>query len=87
MYLAATGTKQKLTIHDTLQHNGVAERLNHTLLEKVHAMLHDSGLPCTLWGKAVHHAIWLKNHMPTKALDGGTPLEAATRKTPDISRA
>ena len=87
MYLKAAGTKQKLTIHDTPQHNGMAEHLNHTLLEKVGAMLHESSLPCTLWGEAVHHAIWLKNRMPTKALDGGTPLEAATGQKPDVSRA
>ncbi|KAJ8585859.1 hypothetical protein M405DRAFT_709423, partial [Rhizopogon salebrosus TDB-379] len=43
-------------------------------------MLHESGLPRTLWGEAVRQAIWLKNHTPTKALDGGTPLEAATGK-------
>ncbi|KAG2065753.1 hypothetical protein BDR04DRAFT_980327, partial [Suillus decipiens] len=47
-------------------------------------MLHESGLPCTLWGEAVCHAIWLKNQTPTKALEGGTPLEAATGKKPDL---
>ncbi|KAG2074323.1 hypothetical protein BDR04DRAFT_994023, partial [Suillus decipiens] len=47
-------------------------------------MLHESGLPCFLWGEAVHHAVWLKNRMPTKALDGATPLETATGKKPDL---
>ncbi|KIO08044.1 hypothetical protein M404DRAFT_78898, partial [Pisolithus tinctorius Marx 270] len=87
MYLKTAGTKQKLTMHDTPQHNGVAEHLNRTLLEKVRAMLHESSLPHTLWGEAVRHAVWLKNRTPTKALDGGTPLEAATGKKPDLSRA
>jgi len=87
MYLKAAGTKQKLTVHDTPQHNGVAERLNHTLLEKVRAMLHESGLPCALWGEAVRHAVWLKNRTPTKALEGGMPLEAATGQKPDLSQA
>ena len=50
-------------------------------------MLHESGLPCMLWGEAVRHAIWLKNRMPMKALDGGMPLEAATGQKPDLSRA
>jgi hypothetical protein len=49
-------------------------------------MLHDSGLPRTLWGEAVRHAVWLKNRTPTKALNGGTPLEAATGKKPNLSR-
>jgi transposase InsO family protein len=86
MHLKAAGTKQKLTVHDTPQHNSVAERLNRTLLEKVRAMLHESGLPKALWGEAVRHTVWLKNRTPTKALDGGTPLEAATGKKPDLSR-
>lgn len=73
-------------VHDTPQHNGVAERLNRTLLEKVRAMLHESGLPRALWGEAVRHAVWLKNRTPTKALEGGTPLEAATGQKPDLSR-
>jgi hypothetical protein len=86
MHLQAAGTKQKLTVHDTPQHNGVTERLNCTLMEKVRAMLHDSGLQRTLWGEAVKHAVWLKNRTPTKALDGGTPLEATTGKKPNLSR-
>jgi hypothetical protein len=45
LYLKAKGTKQKLTVQDTPQHNGVAECLNRTLLEKVWAMLHASGQP------------------------------------------
>jgi transposase InsO family protein len=30
-FLAEQGTKQRLTMHDTPQHNGVAESLNHHL--------------------------------------------------------
>ena len=86
MYLKAAGMKQTLTVHDTPQHNGIAEHLNRTLLEKVRAMLHKSSLPCILWGEAVCHAIWLKNHMPMKALDGRMPLKAATGQKPDLSR-
>jgi len=35
LHLQQNGTKQKLTVHDTPQHNGVAERLNRTILERV----------------------------------------------------
>jgi len=84
MHLKRNGTKQKLTIHDTPQHNGVAERLNRTILEKVRAMLHASGQPKFLWGEAARHAVWLKNRTPTKALQGMTPLEAAMGKKPDL---
>ena len=84
MYLKSKGTKQKLTVHDTPQHNGVAERLNRTILEKVHAMLHASGQPKFLWGKVARHAVWLKNRTPTKALNGGTPFEAVYGVKPNL---
>lgn len=85
VHLKRKGTKQKLTVHDTPQHNGVAERLNRTILEKVRAMLHASGQPRMLWGEAAHHAVWLKNRTPTKALNSGaTPYEAAYGKKPDL---
>lgn len=47
-------------------------------------MLHASGQPKFLWGEAARHAVWLKNRTSTKALDGTTPLEAATGKKPDL---
>jgi transposase InsO family protein len=85
-HLKAAGTIQKLTVHDTPQHNGVAERLNRTLVERVRAMIHASGLPHFLWGEAVRHAVWLKNRTSTRAVIGKTPYEAATGKKPDLSR-
>jgi len=32
-FLQEEGMERRLTMHDTLQHNGVAESLNHRLLE------------------------------------------------------
>jgi len=72
-------------VHDTPQQNGVAERLNGILAEKVCAMLYDSGLPHFLWGEAVNHAKWLKNHTSTKALKGKTPFEAVHGNTPNLA--
>jgi hypothetical protein len=83
-HLEKAGTHHKLTVHDTSEHNGVAERLNRTIMEKVRAMLHASSLPKFLWGEAAQHAVWLKNRTPTKALKGTTPLELATGKKPDF---
>jgi hypothetical protein len=60
-HLSAAGTKQKLTVHDTPEENSVSERLNEVILQRVHAILHASGLPKFLWGEAVRHVIWLKN--------------------------
>ncbi len=36
---------RKLTMHNTPQLNGMAEQLNRTLLERIRAFVHMSGLP------------------------------------------
>ena len=84
-HLAAAGTARRLTPHDTPQLNGIAERLNRTLLERVRALAHTSGLPKSLWGEALRHATWLKNRTATRALDGKTPYEALYGQPPDLS--
>jgi len=84
VYLKSKGMKQKLNIHDTPQHLGVAECQNHTIVERVCALLHASGLPRFLWGEAVCHVVWLMNRTSTKAVNGKTPYEAAFGKKPDL---
>src|SRR5271168_1367052 len=44
-YLKSKGTHQKLNVHDTPQHAGVAERRNRTIGKRIRALLHASGLP------------------------------------------
>jgi hypothetical protein len=44
-YLKSRGTLQKLSVHDTHQESGVAEQRNRTIVERVQALLHASGLP------------------------------------------
>ena len=83
-HLAAAGTAQRLTMHDTLQLNGVAERLNWTLLERVCALWHKAGLPKMLWGEALRHATWLKNCTATRVLDAKMPFEALFGTPPDL---
>ena len=51
-YLRSKGTHQKLNVHDTHHQTGVAERHNQTIAERIHALLHASGLPKNLWGEA-----------------------------------
>ena len=47
-HLAKSGMARKLMTHHTPQLNGIAERLNRTLLERIHAITHTSGLPKSL---------------------------------------
>jgi hypothetical protein len=83
-HLDEQGTTQKLTVHDTLEYNGVSECLNCTLLKKVRVMIHNSGLPKFLWGEAVMHTVWLKNCTWTRALGYTTPHKLMTGKKPEI---
>ena len=49
-------------------------------------MLHQSALPKTLWGEALHFAIWLKNWTSTQALGNNTmPLEKLMGNKPNLS--
>jgi transposase InsO family protein len=84
-HLEAAGTARKLTLHDTPQLTGAAERLNRTLLERIRAFAHGSGLPKSPWGEALRHAVWLKNRTATRALDSKTPFEVLYGRPPDLS--
>ena len=83
-YLKSKGTVQKLNVHDTPQQAGVAEHRNWTIVERVRALLHASGLPKNLWAEAARHVVWLLNRMTTRAVEGMTPYEAAFGKKPDL---
>ena len=83
-YLKSRGTEQKLNVHDTPQHAGVAEHRNRTIAERIRALLHASGLPNSLWGEAARHVVWLLNRTPTTAVKGMTPFEAAFGKKPNM---
>ncbi|TFY50793.1 hypothetical protein EVG20_g11324 [Dentipellis fragilis] len=83
-HLKAAGTRRKLTVHDTPEENGIAERINRTIPERARAMLHASGLPKFLWGEAMKHSTFLKNRTSTRALEGKTPYEALNRQKPNL---
>ncbi|CDO71000.1 hypothetical protein BN946_scf184844.g4 [Trametes cinnabarina] len=84
-HLEKHGTTRRLTIHDSPQQNGKAERLNRTLVEHARALLFDAHLPKFLWGEAVLHACWLRNRTSGKNTPGTTPHEVATGEKPDLS--
>jgi len=48
-------------------------------------MLADSKLPHRFWAEALSTAVYLRNHSPTKALEGITPFEAWSGTKPDVS--
>ncbi len=83
-YLKSDGVKHELTVPKTPEQNGVAERLNRTLVEAVRAMLVQSKLPPTFWVEALSTAVYLHNRSPTKSVANMTPFEAWTGVKPDV---
>jgi len=49
--------------------NGVVESMNHTLLKRAISMSLQLGLPASLRGKAVNHACYLVNQLPSTIID------------------
>jgi hypothetical protein len=84
-FLAEQGTEQRLTMHDTPQHNGVAESLNRRLMEHVHAFLIQVALPKSLWAEVAHFVIWLKNRSITHVLGDATPHEHLPGHKPNLA--
>ncbi|TFY53550.1 hypothetical protein EVJ58_g9393 [Rhodofomes roseus] len=85
-YLKAEGIHHEITNPYTPQENGVAERMNRTIVEMARSMLNDAGLPPSYWGDAVQHAVYIINRTPTRALpDNITPYEAWTGNKPSLA--
>ena len=85
-YCAANGIKHQKTIPGTPQQNGVAERINRTILERARSMRLHAGLPKTFWADAVNTVVYLINRSPSAPLDGGLPEETWTGKEVNFLR-
>jgi hypothetical protein len=84
-FLMDRGIKHKITTVDMPQHNGIAECLNCTLLNKTCVMLSDANLPKSYWLEALNYTVLLHNVSPSKSL-GTTPTEEYTGTKPDVSQ-
>jgi len=84
-YLQEHRIKHKVTIADTPQHNGVAECLNCTLLDKVRTMLADADLPKSYWLEVLNYATLLHNISPSHSAPT-TPSKAYMGTKPDVSQ-
>ena len=74
-YLTKEGIKHELTVPKSPEQNGVAERLNRTLMESVRSMLFGGQLPQRFWAEALATAVYLRNRSPTKANEVITPMK------------
>jgi len=79
------GIKMHRTVPRTPLQNGLAERMNQTLLERVRCMLLGVGLPKSFWGEAVTTAAYLINRCPSTEIGFKTPMEVWSGKPTDYS--
>ncbi|KAL6202242.1 hypothetical protein ACLB2K_025951 [Fragaria x ananassa] len=73
------------TVPSTPQHNGVAQRMNRTILEKVRSMLKTANLAKEFWGAAVKTACYLINRTPCVPLGLETPESVWTSRSASYS--
>jgi hypothetical protein len=71
-YFTELGVRREQTTSYTLQHNGVIERRNQTVVSMMHSMLKAKGLPVIFWGEAVTAAVCTLNSNMTKGNQGRT---------------
>lgn len=83
-YLRKEGIKFQCTVGYAPEQNGVAERMNRTLVESVRTMLIDSGLPKRLWAEAVLTAAYTMNCIPGKNKER-SPYETVFNKKPTFA--
>ena len=79
------GIKRELTAPYNPPQNGVAERMNRTIQDKVRTMLSHAALPHGFWAEAVMTAVHLINRSPNRSLGGGIPQEAWSGKPPSYA--
>ena len=79
-YCRQQGIRHQKTPPKTPQLNGLAERMNKTLMDRVRCMLLESKLPQSFWGEALCVASYVINLTPTIALQGDVPENVWTWK-------
>ena len=79
------GIARHHTVRHTPQQNGVAERMNQTLLERARCMLFNAGLPRRFWAEAVSTACFLINRAPHTGIDCKIPYEVWSGMSPTYS--
>lgn len=80
------GIIHELSAPYTPEQNGVAERMNRTLVELARSMLYSMNMPTAFWAEAIHTAAYIRNRVPGRwnakdklieieQVDGATEVE------------
>lgn len=77
--------RMESTAPDTSSQNGLAERVQRTIKERIRCLLYAARLGTEYWSHALRHVTWLYNRTYHSATDM-TPLEAYTGKRPTVDK-
>ena len=69
------GIQRQFTVAYTPQQNGVVERMNRTLAERIRAMLRTAGLSNSFWTEAAKTTCYIVNRSPSIAIGLKTTME------------
>lgn len=69
----------------TPEQNGMAERMNRTLVEKARCMLLDGKLSIKFWAEAINTAAYIVNRSPSRVISNKTPEEMWSGVRPELS--
>lgn len=78
------GIAHQKTATYTPQQNGLAERMNRTLLDRVRCMLIGSNLSRGFWAEALNAAVRIINSVPCKGTKDKCPEDMWSGKVPDF---
>ena len=73
-FLQENGIVAQYTMTGSLDHNGVAQRRNQTLMDMERSMRSNTKLPQYLWTKPLKTTMYILNRVPTKVVPK-TPFE------------
>lgn len=85
-YCASKGIQYEFTIRYTPQQNGVAERMNRTIIERARCMILNASMSKSFWSEAVLTAVYLINRSPTEVLKRKVPAELWYGENPDVQK-
>ena len=85
-FLQERGITHRLTTPRNPHQNGVAERMNRTLVELTRSMLHAKQVPKSFWAEALNVAVHIRNRVTSHSLPSRTtPYEILFGRKPNLS--
>ncbi|GFX37423.1 retrovirus-related Pol polyprotein from transposon TNT 1-94 [Trichonephila clavipes] len=69
------GISSRMSMPDTPQQNGAAERENRTIVESARSIIYATNLPLKLWEEALNTSVYVLNRTGTTSVKDKSPYE------------